>query len=311
MKKTIVVTGACGLIGSHLVDSILTNSDYRIVAIDDLSTGKRDHLRIDKRIDFFKVDISNFETINRIFEKFNPKIVVHSAASYDDPDNWIRDCLVNSSASINLIKISEKIKVDRFIYLQTGLCYGNSKVPVKVGSPLNPGNSSYSISKTVAEYYLNISRLNFVSFRLSNIIGPRNLSGPLPIFYKRLKNDDECVIVDSRRDFVHIKDLIDVLIKAVCLGLGEGIYNFSSGKTTTVLELYNCLVKHMKIKNIKTPKLIKLENNHIHSILLDSEKTKKDFNHFNFKNLDEIVIDSLDYYEKYSVNNELTHLKFN
>ena len=58
MKKTIVVTGACGLIGSHLVDSILINSDYRIVAIDDLSTGKRDHLRSDKRIDFFKVDIS-------------------------------------------------------------------------------------------------------------------------------------------------------------------------------------------------------------------------------------------------------------
>lgn len=88
----------------------------------------------------------------------------------------------------NLVRASLDHNVGRFIYFQTALCYGTKPLhnPITLQHPKLPANSSYAISKTAAEDYLEISGLNYVSFRLANVIGPRNVSGPLPIFYQRL-----------------------------------------------------------------------------------------------------------------------------
>lgn len=58
-----------------------------------------------------------------------------------------------------------------------------------------------SFQKTAAEDYLEISGVDFVSFRLANVIGPRNVSGPLPIFFQRLSEGKKCFVTKARRDF--------------------------------------------------------------------------------------------------------------
>ncbi len=68
-------------------------------------------------------------------------------------------------------------------------------------------NSSYAISKTAAEDHLAISGQQFVTFRLADVIGPRNVSGPLPIFYQRLTEGKRCFVTKARRDFVFIAAL--------------------------------------------------------------------------------------------------------
>ena len=73
------------------------------------------------------------------------------------------------------------------------------------------GVSSYAISKTSGEQYLELSGQKFISLRLANVYGPRNLSGPLPAFFYRLSNNLICNIVDSRRDFIFIDDVVDVM----------------------------------------------------------------------------------------------------
>ena len=70
------------------------------------------------------------------------------------------------------------------------------------------------MQKTCGEQYIINSGINYVTFRLANVIGPRNVSGPLPIFYDRLKNNKKC-FVKTRRDFVYVKDLVNVVMKAV------------------------------------------------------------------------------------------------
>jgi UDP-glucose 4-epimerase len=73
----------------------------------------------------------------------------------------------------------------RLIYFQTALCYGTKPIqqPIRLDHPINPVNSSYAISKTAGEHYVQFSGVEWVTFRLANVIGPRNVSGPLPIFY--------------------------------------------------------------------------------------------------------------------------------
>ena len=91
--------------------------------------------------------------------------------------------------------------------------------PITLAHPIRPEGSSYAISKTAGEQYIALSGLDFVSFRLANAYGPRNLSGPLPTFFQRLTQGKPCFVMDTRRDFIFVDDLVDVVVKAID---GEG-----------------------------------------------------------------------------------------
>ena len=109
--------------------------------------------------------------------------------------------------------------------------------PITLSHPIRSEGSSYAITKTAGEHYVQLSGVDFLSFRLANAYGPRNLSGPLPTFYHRLKNDKPCFVMDTRRDFVYVSDLIDVVVKALD-GKGErGFYHISSGSDYSIKEL--------------------------------------------------------------------------
>jgi UDP-glucose 4-epimerase len=72
-----------------------------------------------------------------------------------------------------------------------------------------------------------------VTFRLANVIGPRNVSGPLPIFYQRLSEGKRCFVTPARRDFCFAGDLARTVVDAVN-GKGHGTYHFSSGKDVSI-----------------------------------------------------------------------------
>ena len=146
-------------------------------------------------------------------------------------------------------------------------------------------------------------------FRLANVIGPRNLTGPLPIFFKRLKEKKKCFVTKSRRDFVFVKDLVHVVIESLLNDKGKGFYHFSCGKDISILELYNSVARGLGLNKIPKPEIKSLENDEVESILLDPSKTFKDFGKIKFTELDKIVNDSIDYYEKFGVGSTFTHAK--
>ncbi len=148
--------------------------------------------------------------------------MAHAAASYKDPDNWEEDARTNTLGGAIVTRASLEANVKRLIYFQTALCYGVKPLeqPITIDHPILPGDSSYAISKTAAEQYIALSGIEFISFRLANAYGPRNLSGPLPTFYHRLTNDLKCFVMDTRRDFIFVDDLIDLVVMALD-GKGE------------------------------------------------------------------------------------------
>ena len=120
----VFVTGGCGQVGSHVVEMALERGDD-VVAIDDLSTGRRVHLPQDHdRLTFVEGSIANQELVNQLLGDFKPDTLVHTAASYKDPDDWYNDTLTNCVGGTNLIRASLDNKVGRFVYFQTALCYG-------------------------------------------------------------------------------------------------------------------------------------------------------------------------------------------
>ena len=309
MKK-VIVTGGLGQVGSHITEYLLDRGDV-VVVIDNLETGRREHLdEKNKNLKVFICDVSDKEQINNIFLDFKPDTVVHAAGSYKDPDDWYTDALTNCVGGANIIKASMNSEVKRFIYFQTALCYGVKPLqqPISLDHPKYPANSSYAITKTANEDFLEISGLDYVTFRLANCIGPRNVSGPLPIFYNRIKSRKKCFVTEARRDFVHVKDLAKCSLLAID-GKGSGTYHFSSGKDIAIKELYDAVVKEMKINDYPEPEIKQLGEDEAPSILLDPQKTFNDFGELKFSSLEEIVSDAISYYDKFGVLGEFTHLK--
>ena len=305
----VFVTGACGQVGSHVTELLLGRGD-EVLGVDNLATGRREHLGAHPKLRVEIGSIADAELVSRLIGEFKPDVLVHTAASYKDPEDWYSDTMTNCVGGANLIQAAKRNKVGRFIYFQTALCYGlkPDHQPIRLEHPKNPANSSYAISKTAAEDYLEISGLDFVTFRLANVVGPRNVSGPLPIFFQRLRDGKRCFVTKARRDFVFVKDLARTVLRAAD-GTGHGTYHFSSGKDIAIQDLYDAVVAAMEMKEYPAPEVRELGPDDAPSILLDPSRTFADFGKVEFTSLGETVASAVEYYRQHGVQGEYTHLK--
>ena len=305
----VLVTGTCGQVGSHVAEMLLARGD-EVLGIDNLATGRREHLAAHPKLKVEIGSIADKALVDRLVSEFKPEVLVHTAASYKDPEDWYSDTLTNCVGGANLIQAAKKNRVGRFIYFQTALCYGvkPSQQPIRLDHPKNPANSSYAISKTAAEDYLEISGLDYVTFRLANVVGPRNVSGPLPIFFQRLSEKKRCFVTKARRDFVFVKDLARTVLRAAD-GVGKGAYHFSSGKDVAIQDLYDAVVAAMEMREYPAPEVRELGPDDAASILLDPSRTFKDFGAIEFTSLGDTVAAAVDYYRKHGVHGGYTHLK--
>jgi nucleoside-diphosphate-sugar epimerase len=308
MKK-VIVTGGLGQIGSHVVEMLLERGDH-VIAIDNLATGRREHLQDHPNLQVVIDTIANRELVNDLVGNFKPDAIVHTAASYKDPDDWYSDTLTNCVGGSNIVDAAKKYGVNRFVYFQTALCYGLKPLqqPITLDHPRFPSSSSYAITKTTNEFYLELSGVDYVTFRLANVVGPRNVAGPLPIFYQRLKDGKQCFVSNARRDFVFVKDLARVVLKAVD-GIGHGAYHFSSGKDVAIQELYDAVVNALDVPGKPQAEVKELAADDVFSILLDPSRTFKDFGQIEFTSLQETVSAAMDYYKQHGTLGEYTHLR--
>ena len=162
----ILISGGCGQVGSHVAELLLKRGDT-VIAIDNLATGRREHLADHPNLTVIIDTISDKKLIDKIVSEFKPDVIVHTAASYKDPDDWYNDTLTNCVGGSNLVHAAKEFGVKRFIYFQTALCYGVKPLhqPIRLDHPKFPANSSYAITKTANEDFIEYSGIDFVTFR--------------------------------------------------------------------------------------------------------------------------------------------------
>jgi len=249
-------------------------------------------------------------TIEGALGDFGPDVVVHAAASYKDPGDWAEDVRTNALGTANVVRASQAAGVERLVYLQTALCYGTRPLeqPITLDHPIQP-DSSYAISKTAGEQYIAMSGLDFASFRLANAYGPRNISGPLPTFFQRLSEGKPCFVMDTRRDFIYVQDLIDVLMQAVTEGKGRGYYHASSGADFSIEELFDATVTALGVELDEEVEVRPRGEDDAYTILLDPSRIRDDFGWEPRTPLAEGVAQAVDYYREFGIGETYTHLK--
>jgi len=306
----ILITGGAGFIGSHVAERLLARGD-RVLVIDNFATGRRDNLPAHRQLTVVEGTIADTALVDRLCAEFGPELIVHAAASYKNPDDWAEDARTNVVGTANVVLAARRHRVRRLIYFQTSLCYGLKPLeqPITLAHPIKPEGTSYAISKTAGEQYVMLSGLEWLSFRLANAYGPRNISGPLPTFYQRLTGHKPCFVMDTRRDFIFIDDLVDVVMKAIDGAGASGVYHISSGSDFAIKELYDATIKALGITPERDVEVRPRNPDDVYTILLDPSKTNRDFKWQASTPLETGVAAAIEWYRKHGLQETYTHLK--
>ena len=248
------VTGGAGFIGSHLVDRLLADG-HEVLAVDDLSTGKREQVADDCR--FAELDITSAALIPLV-EEFRPEVVLHLAAQMDvrksvaDP---LHDTRTNVLGTVNVLTAAARAGVRKIVFASSGgTVYGEpDSLPVREDAPMRPA-SPYGAAKVAGETYVAaFGRLHgfaWTSLRLGNVYGPRQdphgEAGVVAIFGRALLEGRQTLIFgdgSSSRDYVHVDDVVEAFVQCLDGRTDGGVFNVGTGEATTVRELHTLMAK--------------------------------------------------------------------
>lgn len=305
----VFVTGGSGFIGSHLTDRLLARGD-RVLVVDNYATGRRDNLKPHKGLEIVEGDIADADLVRSLTARFKPAVVVHAAASYKDPNNWVEDTRTNALGTAHVVQAAKAAGVKRVVYFQTALCYGTRPIeqPITLNHPIRP-DSSYAISKTAGEQYIAMSGLEYLSFRLANAYGPRNLSGPLPTFFSRLTTGKKCFVMETRRDFIYVSDLIDVVVQAVDGKGAPGAYHASSGGDVSIKDLFDATLAALRMTLPEPVEVRPRAADDAFTILLDPSRIREQFGWTPATPLNTGIARAIEYYREFGIQETYTHLK--
>jgi UDP-glucose 4-epimerase len=303
----ILITGGAGCLGSNLIEHWLPQG-HQILVIDNFATGKREVVPAVDGLTVVEGDIANAPLVNETFEKFKPDVVVHAAAAYKDPDNWVEDASTNVIGSAHVAKASKACGVQRLINFQTALCYGRPKqLPIPADHPTAPF-TSYGITKTAGEHFMLMSGVPTLSLRIANVTGPRLAIGPIPTFYKRLKAGQGCFCSDSSRDFLDMSDFLDFMDLAIKPQAATGVFNISSGEAHSIKEIFDLVTEYLGLDRQEVP-IVPVGDDDVPVVSLDPIETRATFGWRAQVSFKETIHRQLAWYDKHGVTDVFSHLK--
>jgi nucleoside-diphosphate-sugar epimerase len=270
----ILITGGAGCLGSNLLEKFIPKG-FEFLVLDNFATGSRKVVPKVKGLQVVEGSIADVDIVTKCFQKFNPDLVIHSAAAYKNPADWKEDTLTNVIGTINVANAAEQAGCMKIINFQTALCYGRpDQVPIPINHPLRPF-TSYGISKTAGEQYLMNSSLSVISLRLANVTGPRLSIGPIPTFYQRIKSGKACFCSDTRRDFLDMEDFFSVMELVITNDVPSGVYNVSTGESRSILDVFDSVSAYLGVKVEEPPPVVPAGDDDVPEVVLDPLMTEQ------------------------------------
>ncbi|MFZ4399799.1 MAG: NAD-dependent epimerase/dehydratase family protein [Bacteroidales bacterium] len=253
MKK-ILITGASGFIGSFIVEEALKSGMDVFAGVRNSSSKK---YLSDSRIHFFSLDFSDKNALKKQLSEQHFDYIVHAAGLTKAQKKEDFE-IVNFNYTKNFVDalIETNCIPERFIFISSMAAHGpgndNNLIPVKLTDIPHP-DTLYGISKLKAEKYINtLTHFPVVTLRPTGVYGPREKD--YFVFFKTINGGIEPYIglKEQYLTFIYVKDLVDIVFKAIHSNISGKTYFVSDGKSYTARE-FSEITK--RILNKKTFKL--------------------------------------------------------
>jgi UDP-glucose 4-epimerase len=270
-SKKVVVTGGVGFIGSHLAEELLKRR-YKVIILDDLSTGKLENLSAldviasrssehgeeaakQSPVEFVRGSITDFALVKNVFQGMDyvfhqaaipsvPRSIEHPRATHE----------ANITGTLNVLLAARDNGVKKVIYASSSSVYGDTPtLPKKEDMSPNP-QSPYAVTKLAGEYYCRVFHqvyaLPTVCLRYFNIYGPRQdpssqYAAVIPAFIQKVLGGRPPIIFGDgkqTRDFIFVKDVVEANILAAESD-AAGVYNIGKGERVSINGLAELVIK--------------------------------------------------------------------
>ncbi len=250
----VLVTGAAGFIGFHLVETLLRRGDVKVVGIDnindyydvDLKYARLEQLGVvisevetcdntllyvqskeHQNYKFLKLDITNLKLLEELFEKEKFNYVVNLAAqagvrySLENPHAYVQSNLVGF---VNLLECCRYNKIEHFVYASSSSVYGaNAKIPFseedRVDSPVSLYAATKKSNELMAYTYSHLYDLPTTGLRFFTVYGPWGRPDMAPMLFANAISNNEPIKVfnngDMQRDFTYIDDIVEGVVRCI------------------------------------------------------------------------------------------------
>ncbi len=264
-KKTVLVTGGAGFIGSHLCDRLL-DLGHKVICVDNFDNYypaeyKRQNIESalkNPNFTFYEIDITNYERIAPIFELYKIDVIAHLAgrggvpASVERPLFYVH---TNVHGTLCMLEAARHYKVPQFIFASSSSVYGaSSKIPFSEDDPTLQQVSPYGATKKAAELlvqtYHHLYGIHATILRFFTAYGPRTRPDmALNKFTEKIIAGEELTAFKGmRRDFTYIDDIIIGLVAAINKNLSCEIINLGNSDSIPVRRYIQAVENALGIK---------------------------------------------------------------
>ncbi len=265
--ESILITGGAGFIGSNIVEALLLRG-YRVVVLDDLSTGRMENildLNQSDNLRFVKGSILDNGLLRSIIKSENISYISHQAAvasvakSVADP---VKTMETNVAGTANIFHVASEYGCKRVVFASSSAVYGDSpELPKRESMPV-ASKSPYAMSKAANEMlgsvFTGLYNIDIVGLRYFNVYGKRqdpasDYAAVIPKFIRQaLRNEPITIEGDGgqTRDFVYIEDVVNANITALTGERVRGLaFNIANGQQTSILDLARMIIDVTKSKS--------------------------------------------------------------
>ncbi len=258
-NQVVLITGACGSIGSEIVRQVAACRAKKIVCIDQAETPMHD-LMLEMQQKFPDIDIEpyigsvqNQKRMERAFITYRPKFVIHAAAYKHVPMMELNpsEAIVNNVlGSKNIADLAVKYKVHKFVMVSTD----------KAVNPTNVMGATKRLAEIYTQSLFFYSQKNghntqFITTRFGNVLGSNG--SVIPLFRRQIEQGGPVTIThkDIIRYFMTIPEACSLVLEAGCMGNGGEIYVFDMGKP---IKIYDLATKMISLAGFRPGKDIKI-----------------------------------------------------
>lgn len=294
-KKTVLVTGADGFIGSHLTEALVSSGQYEVRALaqynsfNSLGWLHNSESLGAKNLTVVSGDIRDHAFVSHAMTEVD--YVLHLAAliaiphSYTSPESYVQ---TNVLGTLNVLEAAKAHKVSRFLHTSTSETYGTARtVPISEDHPLT-AQSPYAATKIAADKLVESFHLSFdmplITVRPFNTYGPRQSArAVIPTVISQIASGKKQITLGSlspTRDFSYVTDTVAGFqaILESDQGLGE-TFNLGSGFEVSIQQLVELIVEIMNVdvEIVEDSARVRPDNSEVERLLADNSKVKNTF----------------------------------
>jgi len=264
----VLVMGATGFVGSHLVEYVLANhKDAKVFGIKRWRSKTENIVHLEDKVKLFECDIKDAASVHELLEQVKPDKIFHLAAQSFVPASWSapsETLVTNIIGEVNILEAMRQLRLPCFIQVAgSSEEYGlvkEDELPIREENPLRP-LSPYGVSKVGQDllgyqYYMNY-KLNIIRTRAFNHSGPRrgnvfvesDFARQIALIEKKKQTPEIHVgNLEAKRDYLDVRDVVRAYWLSLEKGVPGEVYNICSGESHTIKKVLDVLLSLSTIK---------------------------------------------------------------